>query len=50
MLALLLLIFFGGSSLLFSDEIQDGLDAYKREDFKESFEYFHRHVETYLDK
>ena len=44
-LALLLLIFFGGSSLSFSGEIQDGLDAYKREDFKESFKYFYHSAE-----
>ena len=41
----ILLIFFGGSSLSFSGEIQDGLDAYKREDFKESFKYFYHSAE-----
>ena len=40
--SLTLLILFGGSSVLFGDQMQDGFDAYKREDFKESFKYFHR--------
>ena len=39
-LAIILLIFFGSSSTSYSGPMQDGFDAYKREDFKESFKYF----------
>ena len=39
-LAITLLIFVGSSSTSYSGPMQDGFDAYKREDFKESFKYF----------
>jgi uncharacterized protein len=41
----ILLIFFGSSALSFSGQMQDGFEAYKREDFKESLKFFHHSAE-----
>ena len=40
LLALTFLFLFSGSSVVFGDDLQDGLDAYKRVDFKTAYKLF----------
>ena len=37
LLALTFLFLFSGSSVVFGDDLQDGIDAYNRQDYKEAF-------------
>ena len=37
LLSLAFLFLFGGSSIVFADDFQDGLDAYKRQDYKTAY-------------
>ena len=37
LLALTFLFLFSGSSVVFADDFQDGLDAYNRKDYQEAF-------------
>ena len=40
LLALTFLFLFGGSSVVFGGDFQDGLDALERKDYKEAIKYF----------
>ena len=40
LLALTFLFLFSGSSVVFADDFQDGLDAYKRQDYKTAYKLF----------
>jgi len=37
LLSLTFLFLFSGSSVVFADDFQDGVDAYKRKDYKEAY-------------
>ena len=40
LLALTFLFLFSGSSVVFADDFQDGLDAYNRKDYKTAYKLF----------
>ena len=40
LLALTFLFLFSGSSVVFADDFQDGLDAYDRKDYQEAVKWF----------
>ena len=40
LLSLTFLFLFSGSSVVIADDYQDGLDAYKRQDYKEAIKWF----------
>ncbi len=40
LLALTFLFLFGGSSVVFADDFQDGVDAFKRKDYKTAYKLF----------
>ena len=40
LLALTFLFLFSGSSVVFADDLQDGLDAYDRKDYKTAYRLF----------
>jgi len=40
LLALTFLFLFSGSSVVFADDLQDGLDAFNKQDYKEAIKWF----------
>ena len=40
LLSITFLILFSGSSFVFADDFQDGVDAYQRKDYKEAVRWF----------